>query len=133
MSKKKIFISFDYDNDKDYKNLLLAWDANSDFDFSLYNASLNVPIDSSDATTIKKVISTRIKDATYLLCIIGKNSHKSEWIAWEIKKALELNKKLVAVKIDSEYTSPSAILNVGASWAMSFTFDSIKSAIEAAK
>jgi hypothetical protein len=26
MAKKKVFISYDYDNDKHYKNLLLAWD-----------------------------------------------------------------------------------------------------------
>ena len=38
----------------------------------------------------------------------------------------------VAVKVDSDYTSPSEILNVGATWAMSFTFDAIKNAIESA-
>ena len=33
MAKKAIFISYDYDNDKHYKNMLLAWDANKEFDF----------------------------------------------------------------------------------------------------
>ncbi|CAC9487784.1 hypothetical protein, partial [uncultured Gammaproteobacteria bacterium] len=28
MAKKKVFVSFDWDNDKNYKFLLQAWDAN---------------------------------------------------------------------------------------------------------
>ena len=40
MAKKTVFISFDYDNDARYKNLLLAWDKNSDFDFGFYDGSL---------------------------------------------------------------------------------------------
>ena len=31
---KKVFIS--YDNDKHYKNLFVAWDANKKFDFSFF-------------------------------------------------------------------------------------------------
>ena len=34
MAKKKVFVSFDYEKDKQYYFLLKAWDANSDFDFS---------------------------------------------------------------------------------------------------
>ena len=33
MATKKVFVSYDYVNDKHYKNLLLAWDANRDFAF----------------------------------------------------------------------------------------------------
>ena len=52
---------------------------------------------------------------------------------WEIEKAVELKRKLIAVKTDSGNTSPDAILGVGASWAMSFTFDSIKKAVDSEK
>lgn len=129
MAKMSVFISYDFDKDKHYKNLLVAWDANDEFDFSFYDESVDVSVDSDDATTIRRVISTKINNATYFLCIIGKQTHKSRWVDWEIKKAIELKKKLVAVKIDNDYTSPSAILNVGASWAKSFTLDGIKKAI----
>ncbi len=132
MAKKKIFISYDYDNDKRYKNLLLAWDANSEFDFSFYDQSVDVDINSTDAAAIKKAISRRINDSTYFLCIIGKITYRSSWVSWEINKAIELNKKLVAVKIDSTYVSPTEILGEDASWAMSFTFESIKNAIKKA-
>ena len=132
MAKKKIFISYDYENDGYWKNLLVAWDANSLFDFSFNDTSVDVSVDSTNADAIKRAISARINNATYFLCIVGKKTHKSGWVKWEIGKAVDLKKKLVAVKTDSENTSPDAILDVGASWAMSFTFDSITKAIGAA-
>lgn len=127
---KKVFISYDYDNDKHYKNLLLAWDKNNDFDFSMEDHSADVSIDSTDAAVIKRAISRKINSATYFLCIIGEKTYKSDWVKWEINKAVELNKKIVAVKTDPTNTSPNEILGIGASWAMSFTFDSIKKAID---
>ena len=132
MAKKKIFISYDYENDGNWKNLLVAWDANSLFDFSFYDTSVDVSVDSTNAAAIKRAISARINDATYFLCIVGKKTHKSGWVKWEIGKAVDLKKKLVAVKTDSENTSPDALFGVGANWAMSFTFDSITKAIGAA-
>ena len=132
LAKKKMFISYDYDNDKHYKNLLLAWDANSEFDFSFHDQSVDVSVDSDKASVIKGVISKKIGNSTYFLCIIGEKTHKSGWVKWEITKAVELGKKIVAVKTDSENTSPSEILGIGANWAMSFEFDSIKTSIDKA-
>ncbi len=132
MAKKKVFVSYDYDNDKSYKNLLLAWDANKKFDFSMYDHSVDVSVNSTNAAAIKRVISSRIGQSTYFLCIVGKTTHKSSWVAWEIAKAVELKKKIVAVKIDSSNTSPAGLLGIGASWAMSFTYESISNAIDKA-
>ena len=130
MAKKRVFVSYDYDNDKHYKNLLLAWDANKQFDFYLYDQSVDVSVDSTDAAAIKRVVSGKINSSTYFLCIVGKHTHKSKWVAWEIDKAVELGKKIVAVKTDRSNTTPAGLYDVGASWAMSFTFDSIKNAID---
>ncbi len=132
MATKKVFVSYDYVNDKHYKNLLLAWDANRDFDFYLNDQSVDVSVDSTDAAAIKRVISSKINESTYFLCLIGKKTSKSQWILWEINKAIELKKKIVAVKIESTNESPGAIAGVGATWAMAFRFDSIKKAIEEA-
>lgn len=132
MAKKNIFISYSYDNDRNYKNLLLAWDAHKEFDFNFKDHSTDISINSTDATVIKRAISAKINNASYFLCIIGKKTYQSKWVAWEIGKAVQLNKRIVAVKTDVQNTSPSGILNVGAKWAMSFTFSSIKNAIESA-
>ena len=132
MAKKKVFISYDYDNDKHYKNLLLAWDANKEFDFSLYDQSVDVSVDSTEASVIRRVISTRISDSVYFLCIIGKHTYKSSWVAWEIKKAADLNKKIIAVKTAKDNDTPLELYGIGAEWALSFSFDSIKNAIDRA-
>ena len=130
MAKSKIFVSYDYDNDRHYKNLLLAWDKNREFNFSFSDQSADVSIQSIYGDVIKRAISAKINASTYFLCLVGEKTSKSSWVAWEINKAKELRKKLVAVKISSRNVTPSGLLGAGASWAMSFTFDAIKNAIE---
>jgi len=96
--KKKVFVSYDYDNDKHYKNLLLAWDGNKLFDFSIHDHSADVSINSTNAAAIKSVLSRFINEATYFLVIVGAKTYKSAWVKWEIEKAVELNKRIIAVK-----------------------------------
>jgi len=132
MPKKRIFISYDYTNDKKYKNLLLAWDQNNDFDFGFYDMSVDVSVDSNNAAAIKRAISAKISDSTYFLCLVGKQTSKSKWITWEINKAVELKKNIVAVKIEKENDNPLSLYGVSATWALSFNFDAIKKAVEEA-
>ena len=130
MAKKTIFISFDYDNDRAYKNLLLAWDKNKDFDFEFYDGSLRDAINSTNATYIKSQIKPKILAASHLLCLVGAQAAKSAWIDWEIQTAVDNRKKLIAVKIDRANASPAALLANGAKWALSFNFDAIKKAVD---
>ncbi len=129
MAKNRVFISYDYDHDKVSKDRLLAWDADKEFDFSSYDQSLDVAIDSDDAAAIKQDLAARIGESSHFLCIVGKQTYLSGWAAWETRKAAELKKKLVAVKTDSINNSPSALQRAGALWSLLFTFDSIKKAI----
>lgn len=130
MAKKKVFISYDYINDRRYKNLLLAWDQNNDFDFSISDYSADLSINSSDARAIKSVLSRYINQASYFLVIVGEETYQSEWVCWEIETAVDLGKKIVAVKTNRSNTSPNELIGVGASWALSFTYESISGAIE---
>lgn len=130
MAKKTIFISFDFDNDKQYKNLLLAWDKNSDFDFGFYDGSLRDAINSTNAAYIKGQIKPKILAASRLLCLVGKETSKSAWIDWEIQTAVDNSKKLIGVKIEKANTSPSGLVGSGATWALSFNFDAIKKALD---
>ena len=129
MAKNRVFISYDYDRDKASKDRLLGWDADKEIDFSSYDQSIEVAVDSDNAAAIKQVLSARIGDSSHFLCIVGKQTYRSGWAAWATRKAAELKKKLVAVKTDSINNSPSALQGVGASWSMLFTFDSVKKAI----
>lgn len=128
--KQKIFISYDYDNDKEYKNMLLAWDKNQNFDFDFEDGSADVSIESNDTSTIKRGISAKINQSDIFLCLIGELTHKSKWVKWEIEKAIELGKRIVVVKIKREYETPEELKNVGVTWAMSFTFKAIKEAVD---
>ena len=129
MAKRKIFISYDYKNDRHYKNLLLAWDKHKNFDFSMRDHSIDVSVNSTKAKYIRSVISGAISDATYFLVIIGTKTYKSNWVTWEIEKAESLGKRIVAVKTDRQNRSPGQLYGIGASWAMSFSYLSIMNAI----
>lgn len=131
MAKYSVFISYDYDNDRASKDQLLAWDANKEIDFSSYDQSLSVGVDSHEAEVIKKEIADRIGAARYFLSMVGKDSYRNGWAAWQTCKAAELKKKLVAVKLDSINEPPAALQRAGATWTMMFTFDFIKTAIAA--
>jgi hypothetical protein len=130
VAKKTVFISYDFDNDRNYKNMLLAWDNHDEFDFELYDGSLKTAIDSNDAAYIKSVLKPLIQKASHLLCIVGKEGGTNKWIEWEVATAVGASKKLIGVKLDKSYTSPPSLLNNKATWAMSFTFDAIKKAID---
>lgn len=133
MMGKKIFVSYRADDEGSrYKNLLTAWSKNDNnyFDLKYEDVSVGTSIKSENADYIKSVIKSKIKDSSVFLCLIGKNTSSSDWVNWEIRKAVELNKKIVAVKIDVSYPNPIEIYGVGASWAKCFKYDSIKKAID---
>lgn len=141
MSKKSIFISFDYENDKHYKFLLTALSANPRFEISFNDKSAS-EIKSSEIPIVKAGLTRKINEAKYTLCIIGQYAntrHKDaaeigckNWINFEIQQSKKNKNKLIAVKIDSHFTSPDEILNSGATWAMSFTEAAITKALDEA-
>ena len=133
MATRKIFISYDYDSDSYYKNLLLAWSRNPDFaDFYIHDQPVTVPVDSNNAGSIKRVVSAKIDAATGFLCIVGNQAHASGWVDWEIRKALALRKKMIAVNTASVNQTPSALFGAGATWAQSFTLEAISKALDEA-
>lgn len=125
--KKKVFISYDHSEDVHYKHLLEAWNKNDRFAFEFDNRSPNIPIDSTDAHVIKAGLTKLMKDADYMLVIVGHKTHGSRWVNWEVRRALQadVHLKLAVVKIDRDYESPQALLRSGAAWAYSFTEKSV--------
>lgn len=129
----KVFVSYRADDEGNrHKNLLVAWSKNkSRFpEIKFYDQSVGVSIKSEDANYIKRVIIDRIKKSDVFLCLIGENTGDSDWVNWEIEKASELNKKIVAVKIKKHYTTPLNLYGIGAKWALDFTYEAILGALE---
>ncbi len=141
MAKKKVFVSFDYDNDKHYKVLLKAWDANPNFDFYFSDLS-STEINSWSVPVVKQVLSKKINEANYTVVLVGKEANKQHsdhkeigyknWLNYEVAKSKQHGNKLVAVKLSSTNTSPDELLGSGAAWAMSFKQESIVKALNEA-
>lgn len=141
MTKQKVCVSFDYDEDRSYYYMLEAWDKNENFEFSFSDCTPS-EIQSESISRIKAVLTSKIDEATTMLVIIGRDANKrhtdsnkigyKNWQNYEIAKAKELGKRLVAVKLDRENESPEELLGAGASWAMSFTEDAINAALREA-
>lgn len=141
MAKKRVFISFDYTNDKSYKYMLDAWDSNKNLDFVFEDCSAD-EIMSDNIPTIKAGLTRRINQSDYTLVIVGKEANKihpdskeigyRNWINFEIAQSKKNGNKLVAVKLDKSYESPEQLYSSGASWAMSFTQAAIIKALSEA-
>ena len=137
----KIFVSFDFDNDRQYKYMFNAWSANNNINFS-FNDGSTKEIQSFDISRIKAAITAKINQSDAVLVLIGKHADSyhtnsnligyRNWQYFEIAQAKAAGKKIIAVKIDKSNSSPSLLYGSGASWAMSFTLDSIKKAIHQA-
>lgn len=138
---KRIFISFDYEHDKNYRYLLtaLAKNPRSDIEFTDVTPE---EIQSYDVGRIKAVLTKKIKEATHTLVIVGKHANsyhpdrneidERNWQWWEINKSDEEGKGFIAVKIESSNESPDPLYGKGATWANSFTVDAIVNAIDRA-
>lgn len=135
MAKAKVFVSYDHSEDKHYKYLLQAWDANPDFDFEFDSRGPNVAINSTDAAVIKTRLTTLMKEATHLLVLVGEKSSTSDWMTWEIERAKQSDTKLklAAIKLAKANITPPGLLNVGTAWATSFERDRIVAALKDAK
>jgi hypothetical protein len=139
MAKKEVFISFDYEKDKNYYYLLKAWDANSSFEF-IFSDYTSKEIKSDSVPVVKAALSRKINEATYTLVIVGEDANKKHpdsisigyknWQNYEVAKSKEHGNKLVGVKISSTYSAPEEMLSSGASWASSFIQDKIISALD---
>jgi hypothetical protein len=112
---RRVFLSFDAE-DNDYVNLFRGQAKNSNLEIDFYDSSLKEPIESKNADYIKSKIRPKIDSSSVILCLIGYNSHKSGWIAWELLYS-ELQKKgIVGVRLHSSNQDiiPQALKTYGA-------------------
>lgn len=138
MIKKSVCVSFDYTTDKHLRFLLWAWNEREHIPFS-FNDVTPSEIQSKDYGVVKLVLSRKINEAEYLLVLVGKYANRRawdsdqigdiNWMNWEINKAKGLGKKLIGVKTEREYDSPTALLGSNVTWAYALTVDSVSKAL----
>jgi hypothetical protein len=72
---------------------LLAWAKNVDLEF--YDESVRTAYKSENATYIKSRIREKIARASVTLCLIGPNTHESEWVNWELLESKNQGSKII--------------------------------------
>lgn len=85
MGKKRTFISFDYDNDSDLKNLLVGQAKNPDSPFEITDMSIKEPITSN----WKEKAKIRIKGCDVMVVICGEKTNTASGVSAELKIAQE--------------------------------------------
>ena len=85
MTKKRTFISFDYDHHSDLKTLLVGQARNSDSPFSITDMSIKETI----AKDWKDNARTRIKGCDVVVVICGKYTNSAKGVSAELRIAQE--------------------------------------------
>ncbi len=80
MNKRKVYICFDYDHDKDIKESLVAQAKLNDLPFEIIDMSIQAPIDEN----WKKEARLRIKKCEHVIVLCGKSTSSALGVAAEL-------------------------------------------------
>lgn len=135
---KKVFVSFDWDNDRRYKHLMSAWHSNPNFDF-IFDDRSSKEINSWNIPVVRAALTKKINTADYTLVIVGEEANRfhadyekigsKNWLNFEIKQSKANQNKLIGVKLNRFNESPEELLGSNTSWAMSFSQEAIIKAL----
>lgn len=109
VAKKKVFISFDYDNDSVLKEFLVGQSKNNDSPFELADWSIKEHIDDN----WKAKARTRIKQVDVVIVICGQKTNTATGVSAELKIAQAENVPyfLLAGYKDKTNIKPVAVLS----------------------
>jgi hypothetical protein len=94
MTMKRVFLSFRGEDRKQVDGLrLLA--ANNSFDIDFYDESVRTPYNSMNSEYIKGKIREKIKRSSITVCLLTPETHKSEWVCWELEESFNNENKVI--------------------------------------
>jgi hypothetical protein len=105
MTKKRTFISFDYDHDLDLKNLLVGQAKNEDSPFEIADFSIKEAV----AKDWKEKARARIKSCDVVIFICGESTHTATGVDAEMKITRDeaISYFLLKGRSDKTCTKPS--------------------------
>lgn len=92
-----IFISHSWAYVADLNNLKNLLENRGYFNVQFEEATPNVPINSENANYIKQRLRQKISNSDVVLGIAGVYASYSDWMTWELDKAIELEIPIVGV------------------------------------
>jgi hypothetical protein len=109
MAKKRLFVSFDYDNDETLKTFLIGQSKHDDTPFDVSDASVKEHLTGDWQAKVK----ARINNAEMVCVLCGTKTHTAKGVAIEYAIAKELKKPLFLLKgyKDIDCTRPKGAEN----------------------
>ena len=104
MAKKRVFISFDFDNDKVLKDFIVGQARNADAPFEIVDTSLK---EAAPMKTWEDKARAAIKRSDLVLVMVGQNTYRAPGVLKEVKMAREEQKPIVQIigYKDGNYTA----------------------------
>ena len=119
MIKKKVFISFDFDNDLKLKNLLAGQAKLSDSPFEISDWSLKEA--APEKNWVDKA-EAKIKRSDIVVVIVGDKTSKASGVKKEVKLARKNKISIVQIKVQN--TNPLKVVDAGVLY--NWTWDNLK-------
>ena len=92
-----IFISHSWAYVDDLNNLKKLLEGRGYFNVQFEEATPDVPINSENASYIRQRLKQKISNSNIVLGIAGVYASHSDWMKWELDKAIELGVSIVGV------------------------------------
>lgn len=105
-------------SDMDYYNLMKAWSAKTDDDFTMINshAKASAVRDSSLRTTLRNSLLERLRNSKNLVLIVGETTRfDTDWVPFEIEQAID-NYEIPIIAAYTGYDSILAPNQLSALW-----------------
>ena len=90
--KKKVFVSYDYDQDKALKDLLIGQTHNPQCPFEVTDGSLK---EAAPESGWEEKAASRLHKADLVIVLVGANTHRAPGVLKEVRLARKLDKKVV--------------------------------------
>lgn len=91
-TKKRVFVSFDFDNDKVLKEFIIGQSRLADSPFEVIDCSLK---EAAPMKTWEDKARTAIKGADLVIVMVGPSTHKAPGVLKEVRMAREEGVKIV--------------------------------------
>lgn len=128
-TKKRVFISFDVDNDLGAKNLLAGQAKNEDSPFDFNDASVKEPLSGDWEEKVRR----RLDNIDLVIVLCGEHTHKAQGVASELRmtQQKDLPYFLLAAYSDRDCTKPKTALANDKMY--KWTWDNLKRLIDGAR
>jgi len=109
-ARRRVFLSFIH-TDEDKVNFLRMQAKNEKSDLDFIDMGLRVPFNSENAEYIKGGIRARIRQSSVTVVMVSDDTHKSDWVNWEVEESLKSGKGVVVVDVrkNSQARMPNAV------------------------